>query len=94
MHVRNYKGEKKLFVDPTMLKGWQDVFQTADKAVVEEELRQTGQEFSWGSGDSLRIIGREAAVESHPVTQEKIWFNHTGVCKTSSCLSYLPTPSF
>lgn len=79
MHVRNYKGQKSFCVDPTMLKGWQDVFQTDDRVVVEEELRRTGQEFSWGSGDSLRITGREAAVESHPVTKKKIWFNHSGV---------------
>ena len=42
MYVRNYKGLKTFFVDPTMLKGWRDVFQSEDKADVEEELRRTG----------------------------------------------------
>lgn len=78
MYVRHYKGHKALFVDPTMLKGWQDVFQTEERAVVEGELRSSGQDFSW-RGDLLEIVGREAAVESHPVTGEKIWFNHSGV---------------
>ena len=78
MYMRNYKGRKTLFVDPTMLKGWQDVFQTEDRDVVEEELRHSGQDFSW-SGDNLTIVGREAAVETHPVTGERIWFNQSGV---------------
>ena len=78
MYVRNYKGLKTFFVDPTMLKGWRDVFQSEDKADVEKELRRTGQDFSW-SGDNLRIVGHEAAVEAHPITGEKIWFNHSGV---------------
>ena len=61
-----------------MLKGWQDVFQTEDKREVEEELRRTGQDFRWDK-DHLKIIGHEAAVETHPVSGEKVWFNHAAV---------------
>jgi alpha-ketoglutarate-dependent taurine dioxygenase len=61
--------------DPTMMKGWQAVFQTEDKTKVEAELREGGQDFSW-EGDNLRICSQQAAVEVHPVSGEKIWFNH------------------
>ncbi|KAL5490931.1 hypothetical protein EMCRGX_G016134 [Ephydatia muelleri] len=78
MHLRNYKGTKTgLLTDPTMLKGWQDVFGTTSRQVVEEELRKSGAEFQWRDGDSLRIVDRGSAIEKHPVTGEKIWFNHS-----------------
>ena len=71
MHVRNYKGKKtELLTDPTMLKGWQDVFGTTSRQVVEEKLRKSGAEFQWRDGDSLRIVDRGSAVEKHPVTGE------------------------
>ena len=57
------------------MKGWHSVFQTQDKAKVEEELRGSGQDFSW-KGDDLRITSQQTAVEMHPVTGQKIWFNH------------------
>ena len=57
------------------MKGWHSVFQTQDKAKVEEELRGSGQDFSW-RGDDLRITSQQTAVETHPVTGQKIWFNH------------------
>ena len=82
MVVRNYVQEKgrELLSDPTMMKGWQDVFNTKSKKDVEDELRNTpGAEFSWRKNDCLRIINRGKAVERHPVTGEKIWFNHCQV---------------
>ena len=57
------------------MKGWHSVFQTQDKAKVEEELRGSGQDFSW-KGDDLHITSQQTAVETHPVTGQKIWFNH------------------
>ncbi|KAL5499428.1 hypothetical protein EMCRGX_G010839 [Ephydatia muelleri] len=80
MHLRNYKGTKtELLTDPTMMKGWQDVFGTTSRQVVEEELRKSGAEFQWRDGDSLRIVDRGSAIAKHPVTGEKIWFNHSQV---------------
>lgn len=77
MHIRNYNGQKTLFTDPTMLKGWHDVFDTDDKQVVEEELRSSGQDYSWQKNDGLRIINTDQAVEKHPETGKKVWFNHS-----------------
>ena len=59
-----------------MMKGWRDVFQTGNKAEVEAELRETGQDFSW-EGDNLRITSQQSAIEIHPLSGDKIWFNHT-----------------
>ena len=79
MYIRNYHRKKTLFTDPTMLKGWEDVFATADKAEVEEDCQMSGIEYSWGNKDKLRLINKAAAVETHPVTGDKIWFNHANV---------------
>ena len=79
-YVRNYSRSKRLLGDPTALKGWPEVFGSSDKATVEEELRRTGMDFSWGEGDSLRITNHEAAIEPHPITGEKVWHNQSQVC--------------
>lgn len=79
MHIRNYHRDKGLISDPTMMKGWAAVFGTEDKRVVEEELRSDGLDFSWKKDDGLQIVHRTPAVEKHPETGEKIWFNHLQV---------------
>ena len=77
--IRNYIGKKTLLTDPTMLKGWQDVFDTDDKEIVEQECRKTEVEYQWKKNNGLRLMTTEAAIEEHPDTGDKIWFNHTSV---------------
>lgn len=79
MYIRNYNTCKRLLSDPTSLKGWRDVFGTDNKAEVEEDLRKNKLDFKWTSDDGLRIVNKEAAVETHPVTGDKVWFNHLQV---------------
>ena len=79
MYIRNYNSKKTLLGDPTSLKGWCDVFNTNDKSEVEADLRKNKLDFTWTSGDGLRIVNKEAAVETHPVTGDKVWFNHVQV---------------
>ena len=79
MYIRNYSPNKKIIGDPTSLKGWKDVFETTDKAEVEEELRKSKIDFTWSKNDDLHLVSREAAVEPHPITGEKVWFNHSQV---------------
>lgn len=55
---------------------WQTVFQTSDKAQVEEYCRQAGYHFTWKGNDGLRVARRGPAVARHPITKELIWFNH------------------
>jgi alpha-ketoglutarate-dependent taurine dioxygenase len=67
MYVRNY-GEG---IDLP----WQEVFQTASKAQVEETCRTAGLELEWKVGDRLRTRQLCQAVENHPKTGERVWFN-------------------
>ena len=76
MYIRNYTFHKKIIGDPTCLKGWPDVFGTTDKSIVENELKKNKIDFSWGSNDSLHLVSVESGVEPHPLTGEKVWFNH------------------
>ncbi|MBW1295665.1 TauD/TfdA family dioxygenase [Aquimarina litoralis] len=55
---------------------WQEAFQTDDKKEVEKECIDTGINFNWINEDELEINWTKKAVWSHPVTDEKIWFNH------------------
>lgn len=55
---------------------WQTVFQTADKAVLEEYCRNQGIEVEWKPGDRLRTRQVGPAVVKHPQTGETVWFNH------------------
>ena len=55
---------------------WQTVFQTEDKAVVEEYCRTNKLEFEWKSGDRLRTRLVGPAVVRHPRSGEMLWFDH------------------
>ena len=79
-YIRNYNGRKTFLTDPTMLKGWQDVFDTNDKETVEKECRKNAIDIQWKKGNGLRLINTESAIEKHPDTGHKVWFNHAGVC--------------
>ena len=68
LYVRNYNDGFGLT--------WQTVFQTRDKAVVEEYCRSNAIEFEWKDGDRLRTRQVRQAVAKHPKTGELVWFNH------------------
>ncbi|HEX6291095.1 MAG TPA: TauD/TfdA family dioxygenase [Herpetosiphonaceae bacterium] len=55
---------------------WQTVFQTEDKAAVEEYCRQHQIEATWREGDRLRTRAIREAVLRHPQSGELVWFNH------------------
>jgi alpha-ketoglutarate-dependent taurine dioxygenase len=67
MYVRNYGTGFDL--------PWQEVFQTSDRAEVEDFCRRAGMEFEWLPNDRLRTRQVCQAVASHPVTGEMVWFN-------------------
>jgi alpha-ketoglutarate-dependent taurine dioxygenase len=68
LYVRNYNDGFGLT--------WQTVFQTQDKAVVEDYCRRNAIEFEWKTGDRLRTCQVRDAIAKHPVTEELSWFNH------------------
>ena len=67
MYVRNYGSGFDL--------PWQEVFQTSDRADVEECCRRLEMHFEWLPNDRLRTRQVCQAVASHPVTGEIVWFN-------------------
>lgn len=78
--MKNYTRKGKRFtIDPTMLKGWEDLFSTTDKTVVENECRRTNIDISWKENDHLKMVNREEAIQYHPETRDPVWFNHVQV---------------
>ncbi len=55
---------------------WQTVFQTTDRAVVEDYCRGTGIRAEWKEGNRLRTRQVRPAIARHPQTGEPVWFNH------------------
>jgi alpha-ketoglutarate-dependent taurine dioxygenase len=68
LYVRNFR--------PGMGLAWQTVFQSSDRAVVEDYCRQAGLEAEWQGEDALRVRSRRPAILHHPKTGEPLWFNH------------------
>ncbi|MEQ8997813.1 MAG: amino acid adenylation domain-containing protein [Coleofasciculus sp. B1-GNL1-01] len=67
MYVRNYIEGLDV--------SWQDFFHTTDKIAVENYCRQSGIDFEWLSGNSLRIRKVRPAISQHPKTGESLFFN-------------------
>jgi alpha-ketoglutarate-dependent taurine dioxygenase len=68
MYVRNYNDGFGLT--------WETVFQTTDKATVEEYCHRNLIEYEWKQGNRLRTRAVRPTIVTHPVTGESIWFNH------------------
>lgn len=54
---------------------WQTVFQTDDKAELEEKSRAERIQLEWKSDGGLRTLSRRQAAARHPRTGEWTWFN-------------------
>lgn len=67
-YVRNFNGRFGL--------PWQTVFQTNEKAKVEEYCRGNGIEVEWKNGDQLKTWAIRPAAVKHPRTGADLWFNH------------------
>lgn len=63
-------------LNPLLGLKWQEVFQTSDKRLVEEECRNGNMHIQWSGEDELTITWKKEAIWSHPVTGELTWFNH------------------
>lgn len=55
---------------------WQEVFQTSDKILVQEECLSNGIDFEWANENELILTWKKEAIWEHPVTKELVWFNH------------------
>jgi len=69
-YIRNLHGGNGFFG-----KSWQDTYETEDKKVVEEYLKASNIDFSWGNDNSLKIVQLREGVNFHRKTKEMVWFN-------------------
>jgi pimeloyl-ACP methyl ester carboxylesterase/alpha-ketoglutarate-dependent taurine dioxygenase len=85
-NIRNYAGpeEKGGRFDLWKLKRYDELFGTAERAVIEQKCRENGFDFTWKPGGGLRLVNVQPAVKRHPVTGRPVWFNHTQVFHLSA----------
>ncbi|KTD51027.1 TauD/TfdA family dioxygenase [Legionella quateirensis] len=56
-------------------KSWMEVFETHDKAEVEDICRNNEVSFRWLRSDWIELKQKRPAVMDHPITHETVWFN-------------------
>lgn len=83
-HIRNYASPEKAGTSGFQLKSWKDMFHTTDKSIVEKKCAENDIICEWKEHDGLRMINKNAAFKTHPITKEKVWFNHTQVFHLSA----------
>ncbi|MBO6636944.1 MAG: TauD/TfdA family dioxygenase [Roseitalea sp.] len=76
LYVRNFGDDLDL--------PWSEVFQTEDRSEVEAYCTASGATFEWLSGNRLRTRQVRQAIARHPVTGEKVWFNHAALFHSSN----------
>ena len=72
-YIRNLHGERG--VGRGIGPSWQDTFETEDRSSVEQFCAQSGIDFAWRKDGGLKLSQVRPAIESHPVTNERLWFN-------------------
>lgn len=84
-NIRNYNGpNSKTKFDLWKLKRWDEMFLSEDKSVAENMSKENGLTVEWLDNDRLRLINDQEATIEHPVTGEKVWFNHLQVFHRSA----------
>lgn len=64
------------YLSPEIGLSWQEVFQTENTEMVKETCRTNNIHCEFLNNDELIIRWKRKAVWTHPVTYEKVWFNH------------------
>lgn len=89
-NVRNYTGpDGGTPMGPWQLKPWHSLFGTTDRAEVERIAKENDFDLTWLPGGKLRIVNVQPATRLHPVTGEKVWFNHSQVFHLSQAYGEL-----
>jgi alpha-ketoglutarate-dependent taurine dioxygenase len=68
-YINNLRGEEGIG------RSWLEAFESADRGVVEQRLREGGYEFAWKPDGGLRTSMVCDAVGRHPETGEEAWIN-------------------
>lgn len=83
--IRNYEGPSTPSRrDLWKLKRWDEMFLTEDRAKVEDVCTKNGFQFEWYGRDRLRLVSEQDATRTHPITGERLWFNHCQVFHLSA----------
>jgi len=85
--IARFKAEQCRYVrnfDEKLGLSWQTVFQTQDRAVVEQYCRDSEISFEWKNDGRLKTSSIRPAVTVHPHTGEPIWFNHVAFFHVST----------
>jgi alpha-ketoglutarate-dependent taurine dioxygenase len=79
-YISSYPGKNKFinFINKYH-KTWMEVFEAANKEEVEKKCKENGYAFQWVYNDWLKISQVRPAVNTHPITQEKVWFNQAHI---------------
>lgn len=63
-------------IAPNLGLSWQEIFQTNDRARVEEECCSSDMQYEWKDEQRLMLSWTQQAIHTHPYTGEQVWFNH------------------
>lgn len=63
---------------------WQTSFRSQTKEEVEKYFRESWIDWEWRADDTLRTTQVRPAISTHPVTGERVWFNHIAFWHVSS----------
>ena len=80
--LRSYSSAKGGFlsrIDPYNVKGWDEVFQTNDRHVVEEVCDREEYKYNWKNEHFLRLSNLRPAYITHEITKQNVWFNHAHI---------------
>ncbi|CAH1783493.1 unnamed protein product [Owenia fusiformis] len=55
---------------------WQEVFRTEERGEAEKYLKETDNQWIWNEDGSINFWQTRPAFINHPITGEKLWFNH------------------
>lgn len=72
--------------------GWQFYFGTDDRREVEKLCAAEGAELEWLPSGGLRMSMVRPAIVQHPVSRDRLWFNHVNVFASTKKLAIVPTP--
>ena len=70
--LRNFIGKA---LSPINASTWNYAFETNNKEDVEASCKKFGLSYTWNNDQSLTTEARVSAIQKHPKTAEKVWFN-------------------
>lgn len=83
-HIRNYSSPKNTNKSSFELKKWNEMFLSEDKDFINQKCAAHDIICEWKDDDGLRLINKNDGIKVHPISGEKVWFNHAQVYHVSA----------